>query len=270
MTRANAKRNRAAGRGSPATPVVPRQAAPVAEETKRELVFLVADKGMEAMIGAFFGRPDFHHKLSCAPFDFNPKTDIVRAGGHDPGLVKKEAGLILNRRRHEFRRAIVVVDHAYDNPLDSDRIRERISAQLDGTWEQFAVIVIEPELENWFWVDYPDLVKKVLLWTAKGGDRTPREVLAEAGLWQAGADKPLDPKKAVEYLYENGYSRDMLNGIFKRLALALPSVRGCTDESFRLLMATLAEWFPATDGRAVTTHASTYAVDNMEQTEHTQ
>ncbi len=75
-------------------------------------------------------------------------------------------------------------------------------------------------------MDYPDLVKKVLLWTSKGGDRTPREVLAEAGLWQAGADKPLDPKKAVEYLYEHGYSRDMLNGIFKRLALALPSVRG--------------------------------------------
>jgi hypothetical protein len=269
VSRASAKRNRAAGRGRPATPVVPPQAAPVAEETKRELVFLVADKGMEAMIGAFMGREDFHYRLGCSRFDFDPKTDIVKATGHDPGLVKGEAATI-NRRRNEYRRAIVVVDNAYDNSPGPDRIRERIASQLDGFWEQFAVIVIDPELENWFWVDYPDLVKKVLLWTPKGGDRTPREVLAEAGLWQAGADKPLDPKKAVDYLYDHGYSRDRLNGIFKRLALALPSVRGCTDESFRLLMATLAEWFPATDGRAVTTHASTYAVDNTEQTEHTQ
>ncbi|MGW6013722.1 methylation-associated defense system protein MAD4 [Streptomyces sp. NPDC055210] len=269
MSRANSKRNRAAGRGSPATPVVPRQAAPVAEETKRELVFLVADKGMQAMIGAFFERQDFHHRLGCARFDFNPKTDIVKATGHDPGLVKGEAAT-LNRRRNEYRRAIVVVDNAYDNSPGPDKIREKISSQLDGFWDQFAVIVIDPELENWFWVDYPDLVKKVLFWTAKGGDRTPREVLTEAGLWQAGADKPLDPKKAVEYLYKNGYSRDMLNGIFKRLARDLPSVRGCTDESFRLLMATIAEWFPAADGRAGTTYASTYAVDNTEQTEHRQ
>ncbi|MFE4546072.1 methylation-associated defense system protein MAD4 [Streptomyces sp. NPDC056785] len=240
----------------------------MAEETKRELVFLVADKGMEAMIGAFLGREDFHHRLGCSRFDFNPKTDIVKATGHDPGLVKREAATI-NLRRGEYRRAIVVVDNAYDNSPGPDKIREKIASQLDGFWEQFKVIVIDPELENWFWVDNSGLLKEVLLWTAKGGDRTPKDVLEEAGLWQAGASKPGDPKLAVEYLYRQGYTKDATNGIFKRLALALPSVRGCTDESFRLLMATIAEWFPAAEGRATTTYAVTTA-DNTEQTEHSQ
>ncbi|MCV2459430.1 hypothetical protein OEB94_09170 [Streptomyces sp. ICN988] len=235
------------------------------ESTKRELVFLVADKGMEAMIGAFLGRLDFPRRLGCAPFDFNPKTDIVRAGGHDPGLVKREAGKILNLRRREYRRAIVVVDHAYDNAPDPETIHRLISAQLDGVWDCFDVIVIDPELENWFWIDYPDLLKRVLLWTPKGGDRTPRQVLEEAGLWEPGAAKPGDPKRAVEYLYEEGYTGDQNNGIFKRLARDLPSVRRCTDPSFQRLMARLAEWFPAPE-------AGTYTTDPIddEQTEYTQ
>ncbi|MYT21754.1 hypothetical protein GTW69_15885 [Streptomyces sp. SID7760] len=237
------------------------------EAAKRELVFLVADSGMEAMIGSFLGRQDFHHKLGCAHFTFNPKTDIVRAGGHDPGLVKREAGQILNLRRKEFRRAIVVVDNAYDGSPGPDKIRERIAAQLDGLWEEFAVIVIDPELENWFWVDHADLIKEVLLWTPKGGDRTPREVLEEAGLWQAGADKPNDPKQAVKYLFERGFTRDSNNGIFKRLAKALPSVRGCTDESFRQLTATLVEWFPATQGLPA---SGAYGTNSSEQTEYRQ
>ncbi len=267
MSRANAKGRRSGSNSAtPLASSLPKQSAPVEERAKRELVFLVADKGMEAMIGTFLARQDFHHKLGCARFDFNHKTDIVRAGGHDPGLVKREAGKILNLRRREFRRAIVVVDNAYEGSPGPDEIRERIAAQLDGVWEQFEVIVIDPELENWFWVDDLGLVKRVLLWTPKGGDRTPRQVLEEAGLWQHGAAKPGDPKRAVEYLYEEGYTGDQNNGIFKRLALALPSVRRCTDESFQRLMATLAEWFPAQGATA----AGEYGTDHTKQTEYKQ
>lgn len=236
-----------ARRRPPAAPLaaVPRPSAPVDEAEKRELVLLVADSGMEAMIGTFLGRDDFHRKLGCARFAFNPKTDIVKAGGHDPGLVKREAGQILNLRRKEFRRAIVVVDNAYSGSPGPEEIRTRIAAQLDGAWTQFAVIVIDPELENWFWVDSPEIIKKALVWSRKDDDRTPRGVLEEAGLWPAGADKPTDPKHAVEYLYAQGHTRDATNGIFKRLAAGLPSVRRCTDDSFRHLTATLCEWFPA-------------------------
>ena len=38
----------------------------------RELVILVADGTMRAVLAAFFER-QFHHVLSCAPFDFNPR-----------------------------------------------------------------------------------------------------------------------------------------------------------------------------------------------------
>ncbi|WHM30793.1 hypothetical protein OH540_12385 [Streptomyces sp. BPPL-273] len=244
---------------------MPRQAAPVDESTKRELVFLVADKGMEAMIGTFLGRQDFHHRLGCARFDFDPKTDIKRAGGHDPGLVKREAAVI-NRWRSEYHRAIVVVDNAYNGSPGPDRIRELIGAQLAEVWEQFEVICIDPELENWFWVDSQDHVKRALLWNPKHEDSTPREVLEAAGLWEPGSDKPRDPKHAVEWLRAQRYTRAPVdNGIFARLARDLRSVRRCTDESFRLLTATLTEWFPAQGATA----AGTYGTHPIEQTEPT-
>ncbi|MFD3451725.1 hypothetical protein ACFWVC_06050 [Streptomyces sp. NPDC058691] len=266
MSAAKARR-----RGSAAPfAAVPRQSVPVHETVKRELVFLVADSGMEAMIGTFLGRNDFYRKLGCAPFDFNAKTDIIKAGGHDPGLVKREAGQILNLRRKEFRRAMVVVDNAYAGSPGPDVIRARIAAQLEGIWDQFAVVVIDPELENWFWVDSPDLLKRALVWTRKDDDRTPKAVLEEAGLWQAGADKPTDPKRAVEYLYKQGHTRDATNGIFKRLAAGLPSVRRCTDESFRQLTATLCEWFPSQAPTAA--YGTDHAGENeqTERREHTQ
>ncbi|MFJ7168137.1 hypothetical protein ACIQUV_21815 [Streptomyces globosus] len=242
---------------------MPRPAAPVDESAKRELVFLVADKGMEAMIGTFLGRDDFHHRLGCARFAFNPKTDIKRAGGHDPGLVKREAAVI-NQWRREYRRAIVVVDNAYDGSPGPDRIRELIAAQLDGVWEQFEVICIDPELENWFWVGSQDDVKRALVWNPKHEDRAPREVLEAAGLWDPRADKPRDPKHAVEWLRNQGYTRAPAdNGIFVRLARNLRSVRRCTDASFRQLTATLTEWFPAQGATA----AGKYGTHPIEQTE---
>lgn len=233
-------------RPAPATPFVPKQSVPVDETSKRELIFFVADKGMEAMIGTFLGRKDFHHKFGCDRFEFNPKTDIRRAMGHDPALAKNEARAV-NLFRREYRRVIVVVDNAYEGSPGPEKIRKKVADQLKESWDHYAVICIDPELENWFWVDAPNVLKQALLWDPKRDARAPREVLEEAGLWETGADKPADPKEAVKWLRRQGYSRAPVdNGNFVRLARNLPSVRRCTDESFQLLRATLAEWFPAT------------------------
>lgn len=208
---------------------------------------------METMIGHFLGRKDFHQKLGCAPFVFDRRRDFVPAPHHD-SEVPLRAGALLQPWRGEYRRAIVVMDHAYDNALPVDEIHKRIGEQLEGIWPQFAVVVIEPELENWFWSDHTEVIKKALVWRPRSGDdRTPRQVLEEAGLWLPDEAKPEDPKAAVEHLHKMKYIGDMSNGIFRRFAEAVPSVRRCTDASFQHLMATLTAWFPAETTTAHTT-----------------
>ncbi|WP_221354909.1 methylation-associated defense system protein MAD4 [Streptomyces beigongshangae] len=250
MSKAAARR---AVRGNGPAGRVPRQATdPVDDTGKRDLVFLVADQGMKAMIGGFLGRGDFGHKLGCASFDFDSRRDIKLAPHHDSELPLR-SGALLQPWRGEYRRAIVVLDHAYENPLPVDEIHKRISVQLEDVWPQFTAVVIEPELENWFWSDHVEIIKKALVWRPKNGDdRTPRQVLEEAGLWDPGKSKPDDPKAAVEYLHRKKYIGDMSNGIFRRFAETVPSVRRCTDTSFQHLMATLADWFPAEKTTAYT------------------
>ncbi|MFF4526560.1 methylation-associated defense system protein MAD4 [Streptomyces bluensis] len=246
-----------AGRKDRVVASVPRQAqGPVDDSGKRDVIFFVADQGMKAMISAFLGRKEIHHKLGCGPFDFDGRRDIKLARHKDSELPLR-AGELLQPWRGEYRRAIVVQDHAYDNPLPPDEIRKRIGEQLEDHWPQYAVVVIEPELENWFWSDHTEVIKKALVWRPRRGDeRTPRQVLEEAGLWARGEDKPDDPKGAVEFLHGMKYIGDMSNGIFRRFAEQVPSVRRCTDASFQHLMATLADWFPASGTNTTTSTTS--------------
>ncbi|MEU0894872.1 methylation-associated defense system protein MAD4 [Streptomyces massasporeus] len=233
---------------------VPRQGSGATDEpVLRDVVFLVADSNMRTMIGTFLSREDFHYKLNCAPFVFDRNRDFVVAPTHDSGI-PLQAGALLQSRRREYERAIVVMDHAYDNAPPVEIIRKRISSQLEDVWPQFKIIVIEPELENWFWSSHTEYIKKALVWKPRRGDeRTPREVLEEAGLWLPGDPKPGDPKGAVEHLHKMKYIGDKSGGIFARFAATVPSVRGCTDASFQELMTTLADWFPADQTQAYTT-----------------
>ncbi|MFJ7278081.1 hypothetical protein [Kitasatospora sp. NPDC098663] len=216
----------------------------MAESGKRDVVFYVADQGMKAMIGAFLDRKDFHHKLDCGPFVFDSRRDIKVSDNKDSELPVR-AGALLQSWRGEYERAVVVMDHAYQGAPPVEEIRKRIGDQLEGFWPQYAVVVIDPELENWFWSDHTETIKKALVWRpSKGDERTPRQVLEDAGLWTPGKDKPDDPKGAVDYLHRLKYTAPKNNGIFRRFAEHVPSVRGCRDAAFRQLTETLKGWFP--------------------------
>lgn len=222
------------------------------ESGKRDVVFYVADQAMRAMIGAFLGRKDIHHSLGCGPFAFDSRRDIKVSDNKDSELPVR-AGKLLQPYRSEYRRAIVVMDHAYKGAPPVDEIRKRIGEQLVDVWPQFAVVVIESELENWFWSDHTEVIKKALLWRPrKGDDRTPRQVLEDAGLWDPGKAKPDDPKGAVEYLHKIKYTGPKNPGFYARFAEQVPSVRRCTDASFQHLMGTLADWFPASGTNTTT------------------
>ena len=56
----------------------------------RELLLLVADKNMQSVFRALFGRDDWQDVLGCAPFEFDVRQDLIYAAGqNDPGIVKR-------------------------------------------------------------------------------------------------------------------------------------------------------------------------------------
>jgi hypothetical protein len=111
-----------------------------------------------------------------------------------------------------------------------------VSQRLDGAWQDYAVVVIEPELEAWIMQDNPNVVQAF---------RCPpdfRRILAAVGHWPDGAAKPPRPKEALEYLRRRHRVR-AFNAEFGKLAARI-SVRHCQDSAFVLLCDRLRAWFP--------------------------
>lgn len=201
----------------------------------RELIFLLADKGMEQVITGFLGRQKFHQSLGCAQFDFNPRLDLIVSTVEDPGMFKY-ASKLLRRYEKSHKRAVVVVDADWTGSPGAVAIRERLETSLSSCWKEFAVIVIEPELEAWVMSQNPHLA---------GIFRCPdnyRQILQDAGYWPAGVAKPPRPKEALEHLQKRhrvrGFKAD-----FGRLA-AVMSVKYCQDPAFIQLRNQLCAWFP--------------------------
>jgi hypothetical protein len=205
-------------------------------DSKREVFFLVADGGMAEVVKAFLGRDQFHRSLGCGRFDFDADEDIRPAPTKDPG-VYSTAHELLQPFEHSHRRAVVMVDADWDGTPGSTIIRERITQCLAGRWQEFVVIVIEPELEAWIMNDNQH-VGDVL--------RCPdyRKILADTGAWPEGVAKPARPKEALEYLRKHHRVR-AFNADFGKLAGRM-SVRQCQDPAFMQLREQLCAWFPVT------------------------
>lgn len=202
---------------------------------KRDVFFLLADGGMEQVVKGFLGRERSHRSLGCAKFGFDPDLDIRVAPTKDAG-VYGTAHELLQPYEHSHQRAIVIVDADWVGSPGAVVIREHISQRLAERWEEFAVIVIEPELEAWIMNDNPHVARIF---------RCPddfRQILQHAGYWPADAAKPPRPKEALGYLRKR-YKLRVFNAEFGKLAAAM-SVRQCQDAAFSELRDHLRAWFP--------------------------
>lgn len=202
---------------------------------KRDVVFLLADKGMEHVITGFLGRDNFHQSLGCAAFDFSPRHDVIVSPVKDSGMFRYASGLLRSYERTHWR-AVVVVDADWVGSPGAETIRQRLDRTLSPAWEDLAVIVIEPELEAWIMNDNPHLARIF---------RCPenyREILSAAGLWPGDTPKPPRPKEALEHLRKRHGTRGF-NADFGKLAATM-SVRKCQDPAFRQLRDQLRAWFP--------------------------
>ena len=202
---------------------------------KRDILFLVADNGMKHVLKGFLGREP-QRRLGCGKFGIDPDLEIRVEPTKDPGVFGK-AHELLQPYARTHQRAVVILDADWDGSPGAAAIREHVSQRLAVGWKEFAVIVIEPELEAWLMNDSNAHLVKIF--------KCPenyRQVLAGAGYWPKEAAKPPRPKEALEYLRRH-HKVKAFNAEFGKLAEAM-SVRQCQDPAFIQLRDQLRAWFP--------------------------
>lgn len=212
----------------------------------RECVILVADAAMEVVVGRFLTRNRVHELLGCAAFPFDPTFDLIRATGQtDPGLYKR-AHLLLQPMKVTHRRAVVILDAAWEGSPGAEGIRNHIALRLAREWQDYEVVVIDPELENWIWITTPAIGQPSPV------DLAVCEVLQcqgdlraqlGPGIWPHDAPKPSDPKAAVERALRRSRlprSSALYGRIIERI-----SPEHCVDPAYLTLRDTFRGWFPA-------------------------
>lgn len=198
-------------------------------------MFLLADSGMEQVLRGFLGRDQCHRSLGCGKFDFDPAQDVIVAPTKDPG-VYGTAHELLRPYERTHQRAVVIVDADWSGSPGVTAIQEHVSQRMAARWQEFAVIVIDPELEAWIMNDNPHLA------TVFRCPDNYRQILQQAGWWPASLPKPPRPKEALEHLKKHHKVR-VVYADFRKLATVM-SVRQCQDPAFNALRDRLRAWFP--------------------------
>lgn len=134
----------------------------------------------------------------------------------------------------------IVLDNAWEGSPGVTAIEDNIRKNMLKTgWDEdnFAVIVINPELEVWILQNSP-VVETAFRFKQ---DISLQKWLEHRGLWEADASKSSDPKKAVEAILK--ISRTPRSSAIYRQITSRVSVKGCTDLAFQKLCSTMQQWF---------------------------
>ena len=200
---------------------------------EKDLIVLAADADIKFAMHALLSRSE---SLGIAPIDF----DVVRHHNRDPGC-RTQAANYLRPHLGRYARSLVIFDR---DGCGSDRSRVDVQNQVElglrrNGWEDRSkAIVIDPELEAWVWGFQEAL--SVLDWSGSYGSL--RSWLGEQGLWPASAQKPPDPKKALDAVMRHT-RRWRSSRIYEGIASAA-NFAHCQDAAFCELKDTLQLWFP--------------------------
>jgi len=171
------------------------------------------------------------------------KYEIRRHPRRDPGCFHEGPDL-LQPYQNRARYALIVLDH--EGSGQEDRTADEIAGDLknrmaqSGWSKRTAVLVLQPELENWVWSDSPE-VDRAMGWD--GRNPPLRQWLMDRGGWSQGDEKPSKPKECFEAaLREVGMRRS--SAIYRNLAENVGLSR-CQDRGFHAFLAIMKEWFPA-------------------------
>ena len=200
----------------------------------KDLVILVADRNMEAVVSGLLERPQ---ALNIHPITF----DIFVHPRRDPGCLTG-ADDFLRPFSNVYRYALVLFDHAGCGREQSspESLADEVKGRLErvGWAERAEAVVLAPELEIWAWTSSPH-VPRCLGWA----DRMPplRDWLARTGYWQVDEAKPRQPKNAFEAALRE-VRKPRSSAIYGDLARSV-SLAGHIEPAFFRLTQTLQKWF---------------------------
>lgn len=206
-----------------------------APPSPKDLVVLVPDSNIKSAISTLLGRPK---SLKIRGI----QSEIYVHVEHDPGC-RLRSQEYLRMFHRQFQHALVVFD------LEGSGAGTKGAREVEGTvtellaqagWnDRAAVVVIDPELENWVWSDSPHVAAE-LGW--RSDTRDLKRWLVNEGHWEEGSAKPQRPKEAMEHALRFA-QRPRSSSIYAKLAESV-TLKGCTDESLQRLLVILRGWFP--------------------------
>ena len=202
----------------------------------KDLVISVADSYQEKVIEVLLPR---------IPVSSNTRQftyDIVRNIGNDSGSYN-DSHELLRPFISAYRYAVVIFDFegsGVEHIKTSEQAESDVEGMLSGNgWmDRNAACVISPELENWMWIDNPN-VERAIGWEKQ---QSLYEWARAEGLMSYEDSKPIRPKESLEQaLRESDTSKS--SAIYKKIA-ANVSYRRCEDPALIKLITKLQEWFP--------------------------
>ena len=208
----------------------------------RDCMFYVADMNMVETFKGFLTRQQFHQSLGCGRFAFDPLKDLARAAGQTDGGLWRRAGGLCKGYLQTHRHLVVCLDRDFGGSPGQAQVRQDVEQQLLAAgWNQgqFAVLVIDPELEQWIWQDSPH-VESALKYASPP---SLRQLLMNSGDWPAGQIKPNNPKEVLERLVDQNLRGNRSSTIYSKITSRI-SVMNCVDGEFLVLRAALQGWFP--------------------------
>ncbi len=209
----------------------------------KDLIILVADLDTENVLQGLL--PKVPKVCRTRAFTY----DIRRHINRDPGCVNESAEF-LRPFIGQYTYALVVFDK--EGSGQENKSRAVIEHQVEQTiaangWnvEQVAVISIDPEVENWIWINSPHVAQS-LEWKESA---SLFDWLTANGFLEAGAAKPGRPKEAMETVLRKS-KRPRSAAIYRAIAEQV-SWKRCTDPAFLKMIQVLTNWF-TTDNEVLT------------------
>jgi hypothetical protein len=199
-----------------------------------DLIISVADGYQEKVLEALLNRVPISSGIR--QFEFT----IIKNPGKDPGSYN-DSHELLRPFINQFKYAIVLFD-LEGSGVDM-KSREEVEATVESLlssngWEnRNTVVVISPELENWIWIDNPN-VESAIGWNKQ---ESLYDWARKSGYIAHDSYKPERPKETMQkalYISETPMSAS----IYKKIAQNV-SYKRCTDPAFNKLLTILTDWF---------------------------
>jgi len=207
-----------------------------------DLVVLTADITMKGVITTLLNYPNF---LGIR----NISKEVLAHINRDPGVFNNGHDLLRERYLRSHQYSILIFDKSGcgQERKPTHEITNIVQNNLDnnGWIDRSKVIVIDPELEAWFWNNSPS-VANVLGYE-------PEELmqwLQNKGYSSISQVKYNHPKEMVESALKNKrkpFSSSIHRDLTEKICVNGLDLDNCQDHAFYEFKNTLREWFPITD-----------------------